>query len=209
MNIFTRVTTRVASSFDWVMNQIENHDALVQAAIREVQESGVKARIQLGRVQADGRKMEARKQTLEEQIVLWTERAKRSAAEDEKAALECVRRRREAEREKKALVDQLTQHRTFADQLAKDLRGLEGKLDELKRKRNAFSAKQHRADAVRAGQLSEFGTVSEIDEIFERWEEKLGEYDLSIAPKDELAEQFETEEESETLRTELKTILEN
>jgi phage shock protein A len=191
------------------MNQIENHDALVQSAIREVQESGVKARIQLGRVQADGRKMEVRLKTLEEQIGVWTERAKRVAADDEKAALECIRRKREAEREKAQLLEQLQQHKNFSENLSKDLRGLEVKLDDLKRKRNAFSAKQHRADAVRAGQLTEFGMVSELDEIFERWEMKLGEYELNIAPKDELAEKFETEEEAETLRAELNRILTN
>ncbi len=209
MNVFTRVTTRVASSFDWVMNQIENHDALVHAAIREIQESGVKARIQLGRVQTDGRKMEDRIRTLDEQIRLWTERAKRIAAQDEKAALECVKRRRDAEREKKYLLEQLVQHRAFVEQLGKELRELESKLDELKRKRNAFSAKQHRAEAVRAGQLSEYGMVSEIDDIFERWEIKLGEYDVHIAPKDDLADRFESEEETEILRAELSEILSN
>jgi len=209
MNVFTRVTTRVASSFDWVMNQIENHDALVQSAIREVQESGVKARIQLGRVQADGRKIETRIQTLTEQIELWTERARRTSLDDEQAALECIRRKREAEREKKYLNDQFIQHKAFVEQLTKELKGLETKLEELKRKRNAFSAKQHRSEAVRAGQLSEYGVVSEIDEIFERWETKLGEYDVNIAPKDELAERFESEEETQSIRTELKAILGN
>lgn len=43
MNVFKRWTTSIASSFDYVINQVENHDALVTAAIREMQSSGAKA----------------------------------------------------------------------------------------------------------------------------------------------------------------------
>lgn len=207
MNIFTRVTTRISSSFDWVMNQIENHDALVQAAIKEIHESGIKARIQLGRVQSDGRKLENRLNELSEQIPRWAERAKKIAAEDEKGAIECLRRKREAERERKHLLDQHEQHITFVEQLTRELRELDQKLAELKRKRNAFSARQHRAEAVRAGQLSEYGVVSDIDDLFERWEIKLGEYDLTISPRDELAAKFDEEEEDEALKSELQAIL--
>lgn len=209
MNIFTRVTNRVSASFDWVMNQIENHDALVQAAIREIQESGVKARVQLGRVQSDGKKMELRIAELDDQIVRWAERAKKAASNDEAEALECLKRKRDAERERKQLSFQLGEHTRFVEQLTKELKELESKVAELKRRRNAFSARQHRADATRAGQLSEYGVVSELDDIFERWEMKLGEYDLSISPRDPIAEKFEAEEERESLQKELQELLEH
>ncbi|MCC6953972.1 MAG: PspA/IM30 family protein [Deltaproteobacteria bacterium] len=206
MNIMKRWTTSLTSSFDWVISQVENHDALVTGAIREMQVAGSKARVQLDRVRRDGEKMRRRVFELDEILVSWEDRAVRSAADREKA-LECLRRKRTAEREQEHLRSQIAEHVRVEAQLSKDMKTIEERIQELKRKKNTLSARQYRAEAMKAGQLGELGLITEIDDIFDRWEMKLGQYESTSVEVDELAEEFETAEDIERLEAELRTLL--
>lgn len=208
MNFIRRWTTSLSSSFEWVVNQVENHDAVVTATIRDMQAAGNKAKLQLTRVQRDGEKMRKRVKELSELEVVWKERAVRSAGEEKERALECLRRRKNAERERTHLEEQIQAHAKLEKQLVIDLKLIEERIAELKRKKNAFNARQYRAEALKASQFSELGLVGEIDEIFDRWESKIGEYETLDFQHDALEEDFLTEEERNGLEAELSEILE-
>ena len=201
-----RWTTAITSSFDYVMSQVENHDALVSAAIREMQVSGARARGQLSRVRRDGERMIQREKELQELIAVWSERAIRASAESEEKALECLKRKRQAVKEREQLARHIEEHTRVEQQLTKDLRTIDERVSELKRKKNTMNARQYRAEALRAGQLSELGLIGEIDEIFDRWQSQIGEYDGECAERDPLAEEFSNDEELQSLRAELSTL---
>ena len=206
MNIMKRWTTSLTSSFDWMISQVENHDALVTGAIREMQVAGGKARVQLERVRRDGERMRRRVVELDENIVAWEERAVRSAA-DRTRAIECLRRKQQAEREKKLIESQVAEHGRVESQLAKDLKLIDERIQELKRKKNTLNARQYRAEALKAGQLSELGLINEIDDIFDRWEMKLGQYETSSVETDDFEEQFISDEDKAALESELDDLV--
>ena len=97
MKKIRRWTSSIASSFDWLVSQVENHDSLVRSAIEEVTEAGAKAKSQLKRVRSDGKKLVARLRQVELEIQQWQDRALKSAQEDEEKALECLRRKSRAQ----------------------------------------------------------------------------------------------------------------
>lgn len=207
MNFVKRWTASIASSFDWVISQVENHEALVSAAIREMQTAGAKAKVQLDRVRRDGDRMTQRIGELQELETVWAERAVRVAPEDKDRALECLRRRREAQRELQAVEQQQAEHRRVQEQLTNDLKLIEERINELRRKKNTLSARQYRAEAMKAGQLSELGIIGEIDEIFDRWEMKLGVYESFSDKEDRFAEEFATVENRVQLEAELEQLV--
>lgn len=207
MNFMKRWTASIATSFDWVISQVENHEALVSAALREMQSAGAKARVQLERVRRDGGRMDQRARELQEMQAIWNERAVRVAQEDRDRALECIRRRRELERELRTVEEQRREHARVQEQLGSDLKLIDERIGELKRKKNTLSARQYRAEALKAGQLSELGIIGEIDEIFDRWEMKIGVYESSTGNDDNFSEQFVSEESRIQLEAELDQLV--
>lgn len=207
MNMFKRWTTAVTSSFDWVINQVENHDAIVSAAIREMQQAGAKAKVQLERVRRDGERMRHRISELQDMDAVWAERAVRVHDQDRDKALECLRRRNGARRETAALQRQCEEHARLEEQLSRDLKLIDERIGELRRKKNSFTARQYRAEAMKAGQLSELGLIGEIDDIFDRWELKVTQYESILAEKDRLDEEFKREEDDALLNTQLDELI--
>ena len=211
MNTLKRWTTSVLSSVDWMITQVENHEALVNSAIDEVQRSGARARVQLNRVTQDGRKMRARLEELREKELVWKDRAVKSAALDEARALECMKRSRRTQKEIESLEEQVKEHARIERQLTTDLGSIDQRLGQLKTQRNLLKTRQSRAEALRAFQAEDSHIISEIGDIFERWEVKVGEYELqgdcALRGGDDFEGEFVSQEEEEELRESLKKLL--
>ena len=207
MRMFKRWVSCLTTNFDWVITQVENHEALVDGAIREMQGAGQKARVQLARVQKDGELMRERLVQLKQQEQIWTERALRISTEDDDKALECVRRRRVIQQEISQLDKQASEHLKLETQLHADLKKLTLRIDELKRKKNAYTARQYRADAIRAGNTEDITLITEIGDIFERWDSRIIECETIAAPAEDKFEiDLKNEEEQVALRLELAEL---
>jgi len=210
MKTLKRFATTIVSSFDWMISQVENHEALVDAAIRDVQQAGARAGVQLKRVKQDGINMRKRMQELRESAEVWKERAQKSADLDEKRALECLKRRKRLEREIAALEEQERGHAQVEKQLSADLKVIEERLGVLKQQRNVLRTRQSRAEALKTLHGDDSYLLTEIDGILERWESKVAEYELqgecAVSGEDELEQEFLSKEEEEELKEELKEI---
>lgn len=207
MRAIRRWATSIAASFDYVITQVENHEAIVTSAIKDMQSAGSKARVQLSRVKRDGETMRRRIEELKELERVWGERAGRVHEQNEGKALECLRRRKQVRRELEALETQEKEHTRLANQLSTDLKVIDERIAELKRKKNALTARQYRAEAMRIGQIDDLGLVAEIDDIFERWELKIDEASGFHDSLDDLESDFLSEEEEEELRGELDDLV--
>ncbi len=207
MNLFKRWTSSVYSSFDWMISQVENHEALVTSALREMKQAGGKANAQLKQIQRDGAAMRSRLAELEQAETSWKERALKAHESDRERALECLQRKKAVENERKALSEQLQDHEKFEKQLTADLKVIEQRIAELKRKKHTLCARQHRSDALRASAPEEIGLIAEIDDIFERWEIKLDQREEFSFAKDSFEEEFVAEESREALNAELDQIV--
>lgn len=213
MKTIRRWTVGLVSSFDWVISQVENHEALVNSAIQDVQEAGARAKVQLKRVRLDGENMRKRLKELHDAEELWKGRAIRSAGENEKRALECVRRSKRIAKEIADLEVQQREHARLEKQLTEDLGNIDVRLADLKRQKNLMRTRESRAQILSAIQKQDSAVISEIEGIFERWETKVSEYEaineVTRDPLDDLESEFVSQEEEEDLKLALSGLLES
>lgn len=211
MNPLRRWSLSIISSVDRVASQFENHDALVDSILKEMQEARGRARGQLTRVHNDGEAMRTRAQELEKNAALWKDRAQRVATTDQQRGIECVKRYKKLTQEAQHVRKQEQEHSKVEQQLRKDLEAIDERLKTLKAQRNVLRTREARSEALRLGHATDTHLISDVDEIFARWESHVAryEFDTSIEPVvDELSESFVGDEERKELEAILATIKE-
>jgi phage shock protein A len=213
MNTFKRLSASIKANIEWMVGQLENHEGLVEATLKEVNQSAAKARVQLARVKQDGQNMKKKLIELRNAEELWLERAKKVGSSDEKRAFACLRRRNVMLEQIKTLENQQLEHSKVEKQLNDDRGKIEEKLQNLKTQKNVMRTRQSRAEALKALKMDDTQIFSEIDSIFERWETKVTEYEiqsgcnLEVSAVDQLEEEFLSVEDEGNLRTQLNDIL--
>ncbi len=212
MKIFRRWTTGIVSRVDWMVSQVENQEALVNSAIREARQSAARAKVQLGRVKNDGKKLQAQVDEQSEACTLWKERARACAATDEERALECLRRSRQAENRLKQLHQRLKEHQQVERQLTRDVAQMDSKISGLVEKRNLLRTRQSRAEAMSVVHDPDGPISEELDEVFDRWETQVVEAEYKGACElegDSFGQVFVEEEDKADLKEELKRLQES
>lgn len=211
MNTFRRWTASIVSSFESVVQQLENHEAMVNSAIREAERNSCYAKAQLNRVRRDGQAMRQRVIELHTQAESWQQRAKNLGATDESKALECVRRSMRLLKQVAQLEEQEREHAKREKTLAKDLSVVEERLAALRQQRNIMKTRQSRAEALRLIQQVDSHVVADIDDIFNRWESQVSacEMQVQVTPEyeDPLDEEISTQEEESAVRARLSELL--
>src|SRR3954462_10166110 len=97
MRPLKRLAISMNAQFSDVINQLENHEAVADCVLKEVEQAAAKAKVQHARVRNDQRRLEGEAERTAHEIALWRERAVKSHAVDERRALECVRRAKRGE----------------------------------------------------------------------------------------------------------------
>ena len=206
MNRVKRWSMSVSSWVDGVLAQVENHEASVDAAIVRVRKSIARARVQLRRVERDHHTLKDTKGSEEEAAVAWRRRARN--AEDENAALECLRRAKIAERRTSELEHRVAEHERIHKELNVGVRQLNGRLRELIERRNLMRTRASRAEAVH-GMANVSGPIGDVDDLFDRWETRVSELEISADCDnyvDSFEADFDTIEETAALREELREL---
>jgi phage shock protein A len=204
-------TTSLVSRVDWMVSQVENHEAVAKSAIRDVRRAAARARVQLTRVRADGEGLLRRLAEQRESERLWRERARECADHDGARALDCLRRARRAGRRREELARRCEEHGRVEKQLVADVAAVEERLTHLQQRHNLLRTRESRAHALAtvrdASDLGDGG----VGDLFERWETQVleREYEGGCSAREEndpLEDEFlELEEESE-LRAELDRL---
>ena len=207
MGYFSRITSGVFARIDELVARVENHEALTEAALHELQTATARGQARLARVRRDGDAM--RKALADERAAIgqWRERAKRQA--EEARALECLRRSKVAQQKVTELEQRLTRHEQAERTLARDVSALGERLAQLREQRNVMRARQTCAEALAVvqGGANELG--GELSMIFERWETQVAEAELGGAAHptdDELSRELQDEETLAELRAELGAL---
>lgn len=210
MSFFKRFSTTIVTRLDTLVGQIENHDAVVDATLRDTRQAVARARVRLGRVQRDGERLNNRLATERDNVQRWAERAKR-VAEDESRALECLRRRRTAQRRVAELEAEIARHDDTAKRLQRDIRAAEERLQTVQRQRNRLRSRESAAEARRVLADAEYPPC--LEDTLERWEECVLERELAVGEgdplddDDDLERDFSAAEDDEDLRAELQDLL--
>lgn len=206
MNRMRRWKMSVTSWVDGVLAQIENHEATVSSAIGRVRQSTARARVQLKRVERDQRELRDALQREEAAVQSWRRRAK--DAEEEAKALECLRRHKGSERRVLHLRQRLEEHERAHKELSEGIRALNARLGELTERKNMMRTRQSRAEAAH-GMAYTSGPLGDVEDVFERWESRVGEIEIAgecADPIDSFEAGYESLEEDAELLIELEAL---
>lgn len=212
MSLIRRISTSITSSVDRVVSKVENHDAIINAALRDTQQAAARARVRLERVRKDGRQLAERKSGLEQAVVRWADRARSVASENEAKALECLRRRRECEQQLAHVTQAIGRHEELEARIAGQVKKIEARIGEVAQQRNMMRSRQSVADAMRTINNVEGISYSEVEDTFDRWETNLGETEIlmgAMSNGDPLESEFLAEEDTADLRAELAELLDS
>lgn len=209
MSILKRLSATMFSRVDRVVSEIENHDAIIESAVRDNQRALAKARVRFNRLKADGQRLAQRLADLQASEAQWTRRAQDKAEQDEQTALQCLQKRRECRRRIATTEQALAEHRKAEDRLAKELETMEERVKRIGQQRNLLRSRQSAAEAMRTFKAIEDCSYIDIDDTFEKWEVKVTEAELAsdgFDTTDDLEQEFIEAEELEDLQHELSEL---
>jgi len=205
-----RWTHGFVASIDSMIVQVENHEALATSALRDLEQGVARSRVQLMRVERDGRSLRQALDEEREAAARWRDRARRE--EQEARALECLKRHKRSEARVGELTHNQAEHERIEQQLKRDVQTLERRLLELRQQRNTMRTRQSRAEAFSVAQGQGDVESGEIGQIFERWETRVAESEVAsgclVASVDSLDDEFLDAEEAASLRLELAALKE-
>ncbi len=214
MSLLKRFVTTVHSSVDRTLATIENHEAVVDAALKESRQAVAQARVRLGRLEKEAANQRNRVAELSSEIALWNERARSVAQQDREKALSCIQRRQQREREMEVATQQLVEQDKV---IAKVRRSVDESGERVLALQNQRDQMRSREAASRAGQIVQSlnGKVdNDVDAAIERWEVSVGaaemlndSLDVQYPETDELADAFSSVEQHQQLEAELDELL--
>ena len=210
MSLIRRISTSITSSVDRAVSKVENHDAIINAALRDTQQAAARSRVRLERVRKDGHSLKTRHANLQIAVSRWTERARSIGATDEAKALECLRRRKDCEVQLGNLQESIEKHDELEARIAEQVKKIEARIGEVSQQRNMMRSRQSVAEAMRTINNIEGVSYGEIEDTFDRWEINLGETEILMGASttaDPLDTAFLAEEDTAELRAELSELL--
>jgi len=211
MSLIRRISTSITSSVDRAVSKVENHDAIINSALRDTRQAAARSRVRLARVQKDGAALKRRYGELERSVSLWTDRARSVAADDEAKALDCLRRKRDCELQLGNLKDSIEKHEELEARISEQVKKIESRIHEVAQQRNMMRSRQSVAEAMRTINNIEGVSYGEIEDTFDRWEINLGETEIlmgAATAADPLDAAFAADEDTAELRAELEVLLE-
>ncbi|RBP47063.1 PspA/IM30 family protein [Arenicella xantha] len=207
MKLIKRLSTTISATLDSAVGQLENHDAIVEATIKQTRQSVAKTKARINTLQQQLNAYERQLTEAREQYSLWTERAAKLAETDQAKALQCVARRNQYEAEVGRLNYAAGQQRELIRDVSHNLSKLQSKLDEMTHKHNLMRSRQTVADVNRA--VAHVRNDESISETFERWESVVLEHEFAVSDacsRDALDVELTRVEDEADLLMQLKLI---
>lgn len=173
MRTLKRLFVTVKSQIDCAADQFENHEALANAAIKDLQRIGAKTTIQFRHLQEMSARLQQKLNTLVMDSERWADRALAARTEDEKRAMECVRRLRQIKAQIAQTEQQLNESRRVEAQVKADLEKVQDRLQLLKKKKELLAARQNRSDVMATLERGNVFSCADIQDVFTRWEDSV------------------------------------
>jgi phage shock protein A len=207
MSLFKRITATLTTRVNHLVGELENLDAVVACGLAEMRQAYAKAKVRHDRMSSEGERLRRKLEGLQEDMAAWRERAVSCADEDR--ALECLRRGRAAATQATSLEQTLERHRELRSRLAREIETIRNHIQELEQKRHQMRSREATADAASSIQRMEEGSCLDMDEVFERWEMRVSEAELTtdaLPTRDPMEADFVAEEERASLAAELDDL---
>lgn len=216
MSFMKRLSVTLRSQLDEAVSRIENHDAVIDAALQESRDAIARLKVEQSRMRKkiDSIDTQLEKQQVEEQN--WIRRAKALGRKDEAQALACLERRDRCVAQIEQLKGQREQTLEMEFRLGNNLSELEQKLLSDEQRLQEFRGRDLSVKAVSAMQEAMGSESASVEQAFGRWELDITRKELrkeAVAPQsaaiDTLDERFQREERMQARRAELKALMED
>ncbi len=210
MNLIKRLTTSVSATLEGAVGQLENHDAIIEANIKQTRQAVAKTKARLASLRQQQNAFETQLKVALDQINVWEDRARSLADDDENKALQCLSRRNQNEAEVRRLEQALHQQSVLITSVTGNLNTLKTKLDEMTQRHNLMRSRQAVADVNRV--VARADESQHMNDTFERWEATVLETELAVSDAcctDPLETQFTQQEQQAELRAQLDVLKKN
>jgi len=207
MNLIKRLTTSVTATLEGAVGQLENHDAIIEANIKQTRQAVAKTQARLASLRQQQSAFESQHKLANEQISVWEDRARSLAGADESKALQCLSRRNQNEAEMRRLQQAIHQQEGLIASVTTNLNTLKTKLDEMSQRHNLMRSRQAVADVNKV--VAKSNQPQQLDDTFERWEAVVLETELAVSDaccSDPLEAQFAQQESSAELQAQLAAL---
>src|SRR3954465_5493164 len=204
MGIFSRLGSLIKSNLNDLISKAEDPQKMLNQIVVDMQNQLVEAKKQVGVSIADQKRLEKQRDEQSELSKEWERKAMLAVrAGDDTLAREALRRKTEHDNQLGEFVKQADLQKQAVDKLKDQLRTLNDKIEEAKRKKNILIARQKRAEAQRAIQdaMRGLSDTSAFD-TFERMTQKVDQ----IEAESEASVELSGELAGDTLQSKFKKL---
>ena len=188
MGIFSRLGTLIKSNLNDLISKAEDPQKMLNQIVVDMQNQLVEAKKQVAVSIADQKRLEKQRDEQSELGKEWERKAMLAVrAGDDNLAREALRRKTEHDNQLGEFVKQSDLQKQAVDKLKEQLRTLNDKIEEAKRKKNILIARQKRAEAQRAIQdtMRGLSDTSAFD-TFERMSQRVDQIEAEAEASTEL-----------------------
>ena len=210
MSYLKRLSVSLRSQVSQLVDQVEDHEAVVDAAIADARKTLANAKVKINRVNRDGQKLQEQIHQQRQAHDKLRDRARQVAREYETTALECLRRSQHAEQQVSALERVYAEHKAQQSQLQHFIEEAEQRLHEKVQRRNLMSTRQSALATNQSLASNDIAQSEEWEEAFERWEGRIMEMEIShssVPEVDTLEYEFSSQERLDELRADLQSLI--
>src|SRR5437867_2073302 len=192
MGIFERFSTMLKSNLNDLISRAENPEKMLNQLILDMKSSLAKAKQETAAAIADEKKLQADAEGLKKQAEDWERRAMLAVQEGrDDLATQALLRYNEALQGAQQLHETWVKHKADTESLKGQLRQLNDKIEEAKRKKNILVARAKRAEAQQRIQETMSGMSDKSAfESFDRMAEKIEATERKALAAAELQEEF-------------------
>jgi phage shock protein A len=215
MSLFKRLSVSFRTQLDSAVSRIENHDAIIDAALQESRDAIARMKLQQSRMNRKVETIDSQLESLHNDELSWVRRAKSLAKRDETQAMACLERRDHCIEQIKQLQQQREQCNEMTFRLSKNLLKMEQKLINDEQRLQEFRGRDLTAKAEHAIKDVICSESTNLEQAFDRWELAItrkemrqGAIDSVMAGTDMLEARFQREERLAAHKAELKVLME-
>jgi phage shock protein A len=216
MSLFKRLSVSIRTQLDSAVSRIENHDAIIDAALQESRDAIARLKLQQSRMNRKLESIDTQLASLHNDEQNWVRRAKSLARDDEAQAIACLERRDRCVEQIKQLQQQREQCNEMTFRLSKNLLKLEQKLISDEQRLQGFRGRDLTTKAEHAIQDVICSDSTNLEQTFDRWELAITRKEMQqqavdplMASADTFEERFQREERSAAHKAELKSLMED
>ena len=217
MHSLRRLTTTLVASFDKTVSSMEDHEAIVDATIRDSKKATARATFKLKKMCADNQRLKNQISNLESESEQWEARALRSHKDNHDDAIKCIAERNRCTDHIDKLTTRLAQQQEHETRAKDAVNRLIERTDSLTSKRSELSSRAATAKATQIIDRLEGDEGLSINETLDRWEERVFEseaisdiHTMDCVPKNtinEFSENFQRQEDQQKLDQDLASLI--